>query len=407
MSAEPKPMAWNTAKFGLSLETTTGKSIWNVSTADDGMDTVVPTLSVEQAATYYMTYKLGLWIEWAYFPSIVFLGTIGNLLSFLVMMSRSNRKISCSWYMAILALTDTMLLITYLSVWLKVVFLNSLYEMSCRITTIFFNWSSNSSISIIIGLTFDRYLAICFPFKFKNVRTPKYAKRVIIGLLTFCLLMNIPHIFTSRRMSPKTCASFASKSPYTKIYYFIHMTIFSIIPYIMIFTMNISIIRTMATRTKYFDKMNGEANDSPAVDKYENSGINSIKLQSTAGQARDTVRRSSGIPKSHNLERQLTIMLLAVSFAFLFLTLPLFIRYFLYTSINPRTSAKAYALYHFLYNLSNKLYMTNNAVNFYLYAITGSKFRKDLMELFGCSKSCKSTNVSSSLTSQDTANTQP
>ncbi len=89
--------------------------------------------------------------------------------------------------------------------------------------------------------------------------------------------------------------------------------------------------------------------------------------------------------KAHQMERQLTVMLLAVSVAFLLLTLPLFVRNCIYTLDNPMRSSHTYALYFFLYHFSNKFYMTNNAaINFYLYCITGSKFRQDLVELFGC-----------------------
>ena len=41
-----------------------------------------------------------------------------------------------------------------------------------------------------------------------------------------------------------------------------------------------------------------------------------------------------------------------------------------------------YAVFNFLYHFSQKLFVTNNAVNFYFYCICGAKFRADLKSLF-------------------------
>ncbi len=41
------------------------------------------------------------------------------------------------------------------------------------------------------------------------------------------------------------------------------------------------------------------------------------------------------------------------------------------------------AIYHLGHHVCHKLWYTNNAVNFYLYCLTGKKFRRDLLHLFG------------------------
>ena len=38
------------------------------------------------------------------------------------------------------------------------------------------------------------------------------------------------------------------------------------------------------------------------------------------------------------------------------------------------------------YQVTSKLYFTNSGINFFLYCISGQKFRNDLKELLGCNK---------------------
>ena len=120
--------------------------------------------------------------------------------------------------------------------------------------------------------------------------------------------------------------------------------------------------------------------------------------------ARSTVSSKSG-SKMQNVERQLTIMLVSVSFAFLVLTLPQFVRYVIYSIVDHNTSNKREAVYYLMYHLSNKLYITNSSVNFYVYCISGSKFRKDLTDMLVCMDK-KASESSGSTASMDSTTTR-
>ena len=84
-----------------------------------------------------------------------------------------------------------------------------------------------------------------------------------------------------------------------------------------------------------------------------------------------------------NAENQLTIMLLLVTTLFLILLCPTYIR-FIYLTLVKRDTPFKFASSMLFYQISNKLYFTNNAINFFLYCISGQKFRKDLKELLCC-----------------------
>ena len=45
-------------------------------------------------------------------------------------------------------------------------------------------------------------------------------------------------------------------------------------------------------------------------------------------------------------------------------------------------SPRSFAQYYLIYNIGQKTYYTNYGINFFLYVISGQKFRSDLMNLF-------------------------
>ena len=94
-------------------------------------------------------------------------------------------------------------------------------------------------------------------------------------------------------------------------------------------------------------------------------------------------------PKMTSKDMQLTIMLLSVTFALIIFTLPMNIRYILFIIVYPWQSERTYAIYQLIYHVSQKLYFINNAINFYLHCVSGSKFRNDLQVLICGSNSSR------------------
>ena len=75
-------------------------------------------------------------------------------------------------------------------------------------------------------------------------------------------------------------------------------------------------------------------------------------------------------------------MLLLVTFAYLILMLPSY-GMFIYTSfVDYQSSPDLFAGFYLIWVVGNKTYFTNYAINFYLYVISGQKFRSDLVKLF-------------------------
>ena len=95
-------------------------------------------------------------------------------------------------------------------------------------------------------------------------------------------------------------------------------------------------------------------------------------------------------------ENQLTIMLLVITTLFLILLLPTYVR-FIYTAFVSSDTPTKFATSIFISEISYKLYVTNHGINFFLYCVSGKKFRSDLKQIVCCisrSSSCSASEES-------------
>ena len=88
------------------------------------------------------------------------------------------------------------------------------------------------------------------------------------------------------------------------------------------------------------------------------------------------------LPLKHEIH--VYVILLLVTFAFLILTTPGTIILLYIIQVDIDTSPEAYAKFYFLESFTEKLFYTNCCINFFLYVISGRKFRKDLVNLLIC-----------------------
>ena len=106
--------------------------------------------------------------------------------------------------------------------------------------------------------------------------------------------------------------------------------------------------------------------------------------------------------KIHQAEKQIFILLLLVTFAFLVLYTPVNVMIF-YVNYIKGNSADYLAGLHLFYHVAEKAYFTNHGINFFLYVLSGQKFRTDLVSLFWRSKQHGSGSLSNSKLSMNTA----
>ena len=83
---------------------------------------------------------------------------------------------------------------------------------------------------------------------------------------------------------------------------------------------------------------------------------------------------------------QIYVILLLVTFSFLILTTPGYVILLYIMRVDYEKSPEAFAEFYLLDNIGQKTYYTNCGINFFLYVVSGRKFRTDLVRLFKCRK---------------------
>ena len=124
--------------------------------------------------------------------------------------------------------------------------------------------------------------------------------------------------------------------------------------------------------------------NSVIIKTLRNRSANTLALSQDQSQGQHESQTSTS--KIKTSERQIYIILLLVTFGFLILVSPSYL-FVLYSMLyNFKQSPYSFAGYYLFFNIAQKVLYTNSGINFFLYVISGQKFRADLIKLFKCWK---------------------
>ena len=211
----------------------------------------------------------------------------------------------------------------------------------CSIIVMIVLASIQCSTYLIIAMTFERFYSIIRPHKAALVNTTRKARITIALTFVFSFSYNVPYLFIGDN-NGRTCIPnrIASVNVFGAIYYWLTEIIGFLLPFVCLLTMNSVIIHTLRQRSK-------------------------LNLCGSEGQV-----HSEGHNFRHReSDRPVFTMLLLVTFGYLILTI-------------PGHSLHYYAGLHLLDQLGEKTLYTNHGINFFLYVMSGQKFRTDLRYLF-------------------------
>ena len=203
----------------------------------------------------------------------------------------------------------------------------------------------------ILSMTFGRFYSIIRPHKAASFNTVKRAKITIVCIVMFSIPFNVPHLFVTGN-DGRQCVPFgrALDKVIGLFYYWLSFVIYFVVPFVLLLIMNSVIIHTLRNRSK-FKRSEGQG-------------------------------QSEQAPKIKNSDMQVFAILLLVTFTFLVVTTPAYC-FFLYTMFyNYNKSPRAFAEFNIFYHFAQKGHFTNYGINFFLYVISGQKFRSDLINLF-------------------------
>ena len=222
------------------------------------------------------------------------------------------------------------------------------------------SFSNLCSTLFLLSMTFERFYSIIEPHKAVLLSTIKRAKITIACVIVFCVIFNVPHFFTTAQRG-RDCNPIgkAVDYPYLQIYSWLSSVLNFFLPFLLLLMMNSVIIHTLRQQAKWSKTM------SPG----QNQGQGQTEGHSV---------------KMRQLEKQVTVTLLLVTFTFLVLMTPSgsILIYVLVHDFSK--SPQSLAGFHLFGSLAHKTYFTNSGINFFLYVISGRKFRSDLMNLLTC-----------------------
>ena len=336
---------------------------------EDAATNDVPSF-MEQVETY-AAYKIASYINQYWFPVLIPVGLVGNTLSFLVMIKPNNRKVSTCIFMAAISINDNLMMCLSFHNWLvNVVKMHPWHLWECKTMAYLFRIALQSSIYQVLAMTFDKYLAIKWPHRAATYSTSKRVNIFIIILYVFSIIYN-SIVFFITGLNRGDCSLVLLNETTARVhnvYTWITFVIDGIIPLSLLIYMNTVIVQTVRKSRKMFkeNRTNTKMVNSP----FRNKGT-------------DTRQR-----KMQNAENQLTIMLLMVSILFTILLIPTYVRT-VFVNFFKIDSPSKYASYYLFFQMTIKLASTNNGINFFLYCISGNRFREDLKEiLLGIGRLC-------------------
>ena len=272
--------------------------------------------------------------------------------------------------MAVIGINDNIMMILFFYHWLlTVVEIHESFSMGCKIESFLAMFSLPNATFQVVAMTLDKFVAIKWPHKAATYSTPKRAKLVVVAILFCVTIYNIPHLFISKLIG-KSCVSYGAGDVYTQVYSWFTFALNGIVSFISLIAMNVTIIHSVRKGHKRFS--NGQ------------KPVENLEDQHSASRTKQRL--------SKNTENQLTAMLLLVTTLFLVLLIPTYIR-FLYFNYVKRDTPEEYASSMLFYYLCTRLYFTHSGINFFLYCISGRKFRGDLKELFSCGRNCTSKRI--------------
>ena len=220
-------------------------------------------------------------------------------------------------------------------------------------------------------MTFERFYSIIRPHKAASFNTIKRARIIIISIVIISTVYSVPILFLTTPEG-NICVVYVKGMDQLagKMYYWTDQVVGFVFPFIALLIMNSVIIHTLRKRSSLLvmrSKIEGQCQG-------QNQG-HSSKMKSS--------------------EKQIIIMLLLVTFGFLILMTPTYGMKIFPAFVDFSSSPRLYALFLLTWSIGQKTYYTNFGINFYLYVISGQKFRSDLLKLFENVCPCKKKHNSS------------
>ena len=207
------------------------------------------TANFEFIDIYFSMSAAKIWIYGS--PPILILGTVGNILSILVMNARSLRASTTSLYLTALAICDLVLLyISLFPIWLQQQFSAplgttrgcTLYWVGLYVAVHFEAW-------VLVRVSIERFVAVWIPTSHRSLFT---MKKALIGLIiTGVLLLGVDSHFLFTHNDPDNCQLVAKYHTFVYfIFPWVDLTLANLFAFLIMLSTSLAIIVKLLANRK-------------------------------------------------------------------------------------------------------------------------------------------------------------
>lgn len=313
----------------------------------------------------------GFWTECVSTPIIVLIGIIGNTLSFVVMKSNTLRHKSYAHYLCVLAVFDTLTLVTRQVESVNKYFISGLGEpglfedfsaISCKfykyvthVITVVSSW-------LVVLMAIERLLAVCFPFKKVAIRQQSGADIAIGVMFILICISQLYHFVMVDHVLYGFHDCLAGNnylSIYTSLNVYYQWALVFCFPVVFILVCNSMVLYQI------------------------------FKVRQDVCQNNHPTRYNRAVER----KKRCTCMLLTVTFSYIVTLLPLFMLT-LVLDIAIKSKDKETAGYMYItlmpyLDICSTIALLNYATNFFIYVLSEKRFRFELRKLCKRSLSVK------------------
>ena len=297
------------------------------------------------------------------YPFLLFFGTFGNVMT-IVIHKRAALTSSLSVFFIVLAVADLMLLYSNcFKAWLSFVFSFNLSRQNnvlCKLFIFTLYVSGVLSAWTLVAMTAQRAVCVLWPHRANLLCTVRRSKVIVVSMVLFIAAIHSHLLYgfhVETDSGRRRCVMIDEYQPfYHEIWLWVDVLIFSLLPWMCLAVSNSLLVwkLNVSVREAAVSLGSGQADM-----------MNARKQKATS----------------------VTVTLMAVSAAFLVFTFPIsFIQIydFLQWMKGSLTNLDSSQAIYYTWQISYPLWYANSCINFYIYCLTGSRFRTEAKQILSC-----------------------
>ena len=347
----------------------TRASVTGTSVTDTGADLTFALLAS------HALFRAAVWVYKVSLVLIFVVGVVGNTM--ILVLQRhlgGGRDSGLSVFVTSLAVSDCVSLLImgglYMYPYSYQVDIANFHDVLCRMIYYFMYVTALTSSWILVAMTMQRAASILWPHRVNAAWTARKARSTVLVIVVTSLVLN-SHILYGRGLqslpSGQQLCLFVSEEYgqfFDRVWPSVDIVLNSFVPFVLIISSNVVLVRRVRQSMR---------------------DARGTLVAGSKDQLKARETQASGM----------TLTLVCVSLAFLLLTSPICI-----FSVVKGTGG--HASFHdvseavddyFAEAIANVLLLANNAINFYIYALTGRRYRAAMAQLCGCHAPKKATSV--------------